>query len=78
MATVPPVDYCALLAKAEAAYDDWISGKGVIEFEDQNGERIRKSAANLPALRNRIAELRKLCDPLAAYRNRHRGFGFTF
>ncbi len=78
MATVPPIDYCALLAKAEAAYEDWISGRGVIEFEDQNGERIRKSAANLPLLSARIAELRKLCDPLAALRNRPRAIGFTF
>ena len=77
MANAPP-DYCAMLAKAEAAYDDWINGKGVIEFEDQNGERIRRSPANLPRLASRIQELRRLCDPFGAMQQRSRAIGFTF
>jgi hypothetical protein len=78
MATTPPPDYCAMLATAEKTYDDWLNGKGVIEFQDQNGERIKRSPANLDRLAKRIAELRKLCNPLAALRNRPRAIGFTF
>jgi len=77
MATAPP-DYCALLAKAEKAYDDWINGNGILEFQDQNGERIKKSGANLPRLEQRIAELRRLCDPAAARRGMPRAIGFYF
>ena len=77
MASAPP-DYCALLAKAEAAYDNWINGQGVVEFQDQNGERIKKSPANLDRLATRIAELRRLCDPCAAWRGRSRAIGFIF
>jgi hypothetical protein len=77
MASAPP-DYCALLRAAEKTYDDWLQGRGVIEFQDQNGERIKRSPANLDLLATRIAELRRLCDPAAALRGRRRAIGFTF
>ncbi len=67
-----------MLAKAEAAYDEWINGQGVTEFQDQNGERIKRSPANLDRLAARIEELRRLCDPTYGLRRARPAIGFIF
>ncbi|SON54327.1 gpW [Hartmannibacter diazotrophicus] len=47
------------LTDAENALHDWQTGRGVLEVVDQNGERIRYSAANVIRLQNYIADLRR-------------------
>lgn len=45
------------LAEAESALHKLNTGQSVAEFVDQNGERVRFTAANRSALRSYIAEL---------------------
>jgi len=72
---MPTVDYCALLATAQKAYDDIISGKGIIEFRDQNGESVKYGQGNATLLLARIRELDALCTPKKC---RSRPIGFIF
>lgn len=46
------------LEDAENAYHDLVTGKAVVEVVDQNGERVRYSAANRSALLSYIGELK--------------------
>ena len=48
-----------LLALAEAAYHDLMTGRAVVEVRDQNGESIRYNPANAYRLANYIAELKR-------------------
>lgn len=54
------VRYTALLAEAEAAYHSVMIGGQVVDFSDQNGERVRYSAANAGRLHAYINGLRSL------------------
>lgn len=70
------VNYCALLDEARTAYNNLRMGKAVVEFEDQNGERVRYNATNIDKLREWIKELEDLCNPgLRTYR---KPIGFLF
>lgn len=76
MAELP--DYCALLRKCEAAIESYYGGESVVEFEDQNGERVKYSAVNITALEGRAERLRRLCDPAYGRRAAPRPMGFIF
>lgn len=52
--------YQALLTEAEAAYHSVMIGGKVVDFQDQNGERVRYSSANGANLLNYINWLRSL------------------
>lgn len=52
--------YTAMLERAEAAYDTLMLGGQVVDFTDQNGERVRYSAGNADALFNYINRLRAM------------------
>jgi hypothetical protein len=71
-------DYCALLVKAEAALDQLVTGGAVVEFEDQNGERVKYQPANANVLSARVEQLRRLCDANYARYSRPRPIGFLF
>lgn len=75
---MPLPDYCALLAKAEAAIEAYYGGESVVEFEDQNGERVKYGAVNIALLEARAERLRRLCDPSYGRRAAPRPIGFIF
>lgn len=52
--------YMALLTEAEAAYHSVMIGGQVVDFQDQNGERVRYSAANAARLHAYINGLRDM------------------
>lgn len=52
--------YLALLTAAEAAYHSVMIGGQVVDFQDQNGERVRYSTANAARLLAYINGLRSL------------------
>lgn len=70
------VDYCALLEQAQQAYNDYLTGKAVVEFQDQNGERVRYNAVNVNLLVSRIRELDALCNPTVVRPRKPIGFLF--
>lgn len=76
MAVLP--DYCALLRSAEAAIEAYYNGTSVVEFEDQNGERVKYNNLNIAALEGRAERLRRLCDPCYGRLARTRPIGFLF
>lgn len=66
------------IAKLEAQYDALMSGTSVIEFIDQNGEKVRYSTANTDKLLAYINSLKaQLCDTFSR-RYRPRPMGFIF
>ena len=71
-------DYCALLAKAEAAIESYYGGESVVEFQDQNGERVKYGAATIGQLEARAERLRRLCDPSYGRKAAPRPVGFLF
>lgn len=52
--------YAALLTEAETAYHSLMIGGQAVDFQDQNGERIRYTAANGTRLLSYINWLRGL------------------
>ena len=66
------------IAKLETIYDELTSGTAVKRFEDQNGEKIEYSTANLTLLRQRIIDLTGCLDPTVARAYRSRPIGFIF
>lgn len=58
------------LAEAEQAYHELVTGQGVAEVRDQNGETIRYARADLPKLNLYIESLKQLlsgsspCGPM--------------
>lgn len=81
----PPTDtpsqraaLAARIARLEAIYDDLTSGRAVKRFEDQNGEKIEYSTANLALLQKRIIDLTACLNPVVARAYRARPIGFIF
>lgn len=81
----PPLDtpaqraaLAARIAKLELIYDDLTSGRAVKRFEDQNGEKIEYSTANLALLQKRIIDLTGCLNPTVARAYRSRPIGFIF
>lgn len=81
----PPLDtpaqraaLAARIAKLELIYDDLTSGRAVKRFEDQNGEKIEYSTANLALLQKRIIDLTGCLNPTVARAYRARPIGFIF
>lgn len=66
------------IAKLETIYDELTSGTAIKRFEDQNGEKIEYSTANLTLLRQRIIDLTGCLDPTVARAYRSRPIGFIF
>jgi hypothetical protein len=66
------------IVKLEAQYDKIISGTSVVEFVDQNGEKVRYSAANAANLLAHINRLKAMIDPCFANRYKSRPVGFIF
>lgn len=66
------------ITNLEIVYDEWVSGKGIKQFEDQNGESISYSPANLSLLKQRILDLTGCLDPSVARAYRARPIGFIF
>lgn len=54
------IKYTAYLNSAEAAFHSLMTGTQAVEFTDQNGEKIRYTAANRATLASYIAYLRDL------------------
>ena len=52
--------YAALLVEAEAAYHSVLMGGKVVDFQDQNGERVRYASSNAADLLRYINWLRDL------------------
>lgn len=81
----PPTDtpsqraaLAARIARLEAIYDDLTAGRAVKRFEDQNGEKIEYSTANLALLQKRITDLTGCLNPVVARAYRARPIGFIF
>jgi hypothetical protein len=68
----------ARLTRLEAFYDEIVTGKAVKRFEDQNGEKIEYSTANITKLETIINELRACLDASFARYYRARPVGFIF
>jgi hypothetical protein len=68
----------ARLKRLEAFYDQIIGGTAIKRFEDQNGEKIEYSTANLTKLETTINELRACLDACFARYYRARPVGFIF
>jgi len=66
------------IVKLEAQYDKIISGTSVVEFVDQNGEKVRYSAANAANLLAHINRLKAMVDPCHAKKYQSRPVGFIF
>lgn len=68
----------ARIAVLEARYDALMSGGAVVEFQDQNGEKVRYSSANAGKLLAYINELKAQLDCSFARTYRPRPMGFIF
>ena len=76
---MPATDPCTLLAQARQARHDYLTGKGISEFRDQNGESVKYNAfKNIGDLDNYIAELDRQCNPTAPLVASRRPLGFFF
>ena len=81
----PPTDtpeqkvaLAARIARLQIIHEEWVSGKAVKRFEDQNGEKIEYSTANLAALEKLILFLSGCLNPTIARAYRPRPMGFVF
>lgn len=68
----------ARLTRLEQHYDDLTSGRAVKRFEDQNGEKIEYTTANLTKLETLINELRSCLDSSFSSYYKPRPVGFIF
>ena len=59
-------DAATRLAEAEEALLDILTGKHIRALQDQNGERVEYSRANLPALQAYIGQLKAEAAGLGA------------
>ena len=67
----------ALLAQARAAYHKLMTGRAAVEITDQNGEKVRFTAAKKQDLYNYILQLEAaICPGSAARANRPMRFVF--
>lgn len=66
------------IAKLEIQYDKIIGGTSVAELVDQNGEKVRYTAANAANLLAHINRLKAMIDPCHAKKYQSRPVGFIF
>lgn len=79
--TLTPQEKAAIRVRIrtlEAAYDRLVSGEAVVEFTDQNNERVRYTTANQSKLLELINALKAMVDCNFARRYRPRPIGFIF
>lgn len=67
-----------MLAEAEAAYHKLMTGTAVVEFTDQNGDKVRFSSANQQKLYLYIQQMRAALNPACAPRCGNGPVGFLF
>lgn len=70
--------WTARLTRAEAAYDNLMTGKLAEEFIDQNGEKVRYTKTNAALLAKYIATISALLNPALAAANVQRPLRFLF
>lgn len=74
-----PVPYTqAMLDEAEKAYHSLMTGTAVVEFTDQNGDKVRFQQSNRQNLYMYIQTIRKALYPACATRNGSGPVGFLF
>lgn len=74
-----PLDPCTLLAQARKARHDFLTGKSISEFRDQNGESVKyRNFASLSDIDQYIRDLDAECNPGSVRASRPRAIGFIF